>query len=57
MIVFLDLASSASAPCPDGLAPFDEAKMALMLRLHNGSLRIAAMQQLHDLPVNPWDCC
>ena len=39
---------SASAPCPDGLVPFDEPKMALMLHVHNGSFRIAAMQHPHD---------
>jgi hypothetical protein len=45
--LILRLCALASAPCPDGLAPFDELKMALMLRLHNGSFGIAAMQQLH----------
>jgi hypothetical protein len=43
---------SASAPCPDGLVPFDEPKMALMLHLHNGSFGNAVMQQLHDEHVN-----
>ncbi|SNR73853.1 hypothetical protein SAMN06265378_1251, partial [Paracoccus sediminis] len=36
----------------DGPAHSDKPKMAPMLRLHNGSLRIAAMQQPHDLRVN-----
>jgi hypothetical protein len=43
---------SASAPCPDGLVPFDEPKMALMLHLHNGSFANAAMQQVHVGRVN-----